>query len=422
MIRFQKTKLSNGIRVMTENHSDSNAVSIGIWVTKGSRDESDELAGISHFLEHMVFKGTKTKSAFQIAQSLEALGGELNAYTTREYTCFHALVLKDHWEVALDVCADLVSNMKYKPADFKLEKGVILQEIAMGEESHEEAIYDYFFEKVYSGHPLGRPISGSIKSVTQMSSTDIKRFYQKEYNGSQLIISAAGRIDHDQFVRAIEKKLKNKKSIGSDSHRRAPRWKTNFSLIEKQTEQCHLLLGLPTIGYRHSLRFDAYIVNAILGGGMTSRLFQSVREKKGLVYSIHSQLNTYVDCGQLFVYAASEAENIQQVAEIVLKELKKMKAKGLSEKEIEMFKTQVIGQIMLGSDDVDNRMTSIAVNEMVFKQYRPVEQVIAEIKKIDKKSIRQYLNEHFPIEQLSGVMLGQNVEEKHLKWWSEFNG
>lgn len=422
MIRFQKTQLKNGIRVMTENHSDSNAVSMGIWITKGSRDEIPELAGISHFLEHMVFKGTKTKSAFQIAQSLEALGGELNAYTTREYTCFHALVLKDHWEIALDVCADLVSNMNYKPADFKLEKGVILQEIAMGEESHEEAIYDYFFEKVYSGHPLGLPISGSIQTVTKMTSADIKSFYKNEYNASQIIISAAGRIDHNQFVEAIEKKLKNKKPKNNINKRSTPNWKTSFSLIEKQTEQCHLLLGLPTIGYRHPLRFDAYIVNAILGGGMTSRLFQSVREKKGLVYSIHSQLNTYVDCGQLFVYAASESENIQKVADIILKELKKMQTKGLSEKEIEMFKTQVIGQIMLGSDDVDNRMTSIAVNEMVFKQYRPVEQVIAEIKKIDKKSIRQYLNEHFPIEKLSGVLLGQNVDEKHLQWWSQYNG
>ncbi len=203
--KFKKTELSNGIRVLSELHPGSRAVSISIWVLTGTRDESEDIQGISHFLEHLVFKRTKTRSAYQIAKSLEALGGDLNAYTTREYTCYHALVLKDHWEIALDVLSDLISNMHLNKKEFGLEKGVILQEIAMAEDSHEEIIYDVFYEEVYGKHPLARPILGTPGSIAKMKQNQVMDYYKKTYSGKNIIISAAGCIDHEDLMNGIEK-------------------------------------------------------------------------------------------------------------------------------------------------------------------------------------------------------------------------
>jgi predicted Zn-dependent peptidase len=300
--KFKKSELSNGIRVVSEMHPGSCAVSISIWVLTGTRDEASTDAGISHLLEHLVFKGTKTRSAYQIAKSLEALGGELNAYTTRENTCYHALVLKDHWEEALDVLADLVNNMHLNRKDFALEKSVILQEIAMSEDSHEEIIYDILYDQVYGQHPLGRSILGTPASITKMKQSQVMNYYKKTYAGENLIVSAAGCIDHSELVDGIQKRLGGKKPIDLDLPRRSPRWLKRRHVVEKQAEQVHMLIGLPTASFKDKNRFEAVITNTLLGGGMTSKLYQSVRERRGLVYTIHSSLNTHIDSGILTIY------------------------------------------------------------------------------------------------------------------------
>ena len=418
--KFKKSELSNGIRVVSELHPGSRAVSISIWVLTGTRDESPDVAGISHLLEHLVFKGTKTRSAYQIAKSLEALGGDLNAYTTREYTCYHALVLKDHWEKALDVLCDLISNMHLNKKEFGLEKGVILQEIAMSEDSHEEFVYDVFYEEVYGKHPLGRSILGTPKSIALMKQNQVMEYYKKNYTGKNIIISAAGCLDHVELMAGVEKRLGAKKSATIKTKRTVPRWLKRRHVVEKQAEQMHMLLGFPTASFKDKHRFEAVIANTLLGGGMTSKLYQSVREKRGLVYTIHSSLNTHLDSGMMTIYAGTEAKNARKVGDLISKEVAKIRKQGVTKSDVEMFKTQVIGSILLGSDDIENRMTSLAVNEIVFGHYRSVESVIEEIKQVTVDSVNHYIRHELDIDKTSGVLLGTGV--KDLKnWWEDLS-
>ncbi len=411
MQNYKKSEIKNGIRVVSELHPASRAVSLGIWVLTGTRDESLDEAGISHFLEHLVFKGTKTRNAYQIAKSLEALGGELNAYTTREYTCYHALVLKDHWEQALDVLTDLVSNMHLTKKDFNLEKGVILQEIAMSDDSHEEIVFDIFYDKVYGKHPLARPILGTPKSIAEMTQKKVDAYYKRTYTGKNIIISAAGCVDHQEVVEAVQNRLSAKKKSQLKTKRTTPKWKKIRHVVDKQAEQVHMLLGFPTASFQDKFRFEAYVVNTLLGGGMTSRLYQSVREKKGLVYSIYSALNTHIDSGMIYIYAGTEHKNVKNVGEIVFKELRKLKAKGVSKQDVEMSKTQIIGSILLGSDDIENRMTSLGVNEMVFGKHRSVDSVIEEIKRVSVDSVNEYISKYLNLKNVSGVLLGPQVSD-----------
>lgn len=409
-MRFKKTTMPNGIQVVSEMQPESRAVALGIWVLSGTRDETPDEAGISHFLEHMVFKATKTRSAFQIAKSLEELGGELNAYTTREYTCYHALVLRDHWKIALDVVADLVSNMQMKKSDFELERSVILQEIAMSDDNQEEMIYDHYFSKAFGSHPLGRPILGTEDSIQKMTMSKIQDRYDKFYSGPQLIVSVAGDIEHQDLVNEVAKVLKKKKKTRVKIQRQKPRHLPIRDVIEKQGEQLHLLMGLPVTSFQDSYRFEAFIVNALLGGGMTSKLYQKVREKKGLVYSIYSQLNTFVDFGLMTLYAACEPQNMKPVLKTIQAELRALQDRGIRASDVQLFKTQVKGSLLLGSDDIENRMSSIAVNELVFGEYRPVEKIIDEIEAVTVKSVKEFMREYYRPEKWGVLLLGANAE------------
>lgn len=412
---FKKTILPNGVRVVTESHPHSKSVSIGIWVLTGTRDERPEDIGISHFVEHMVFKATKTRNAYQIAKSLESLGGDLNAYTTREYTNYHCLVLKEDWKIGLEILADLVCNMRVARKDFDLEKKVILQEIAMSDDSPEDLIYDRLYEGAYHNHPLSRQILGESQTIEKMTQKRILDFYKYFYQGQNLIVSAAGPLDHDQFVIECQKYFKTRKKFINKQKRRAPIWKPTRQVIEKELEQVHILLGFPATSFHDEYRFEAFIVNTLLGGSMTSRLYQAVREKQGLAYSIFSSLNTNVDSGNITVYAGTDAKKVKQVVRIIHRELLKLKKEGIRNSDIELFKTQVRGQLLMGSDDIENRMSSLGVNEMIFKDYRSVESVIAEIEAVDEESIRNYLKKHFDLNKVAAVLMGPGMN--NLKDW-----
>ena len=419
MVRFKKTELANGIRVVTEMHSESLAAAIGIWVGTGTRDEVAGEEGISHFLEHLVFKGTKTRSAYQIAKALEALGGDLNAFTTREYTCYHALVLKDHWKVAMDVLSDLVNNMALIRSDFQLEKSVILQEIAMGDDQLEDLVYDIYLDNCLPKHPLGRPILGTAASVEAMTQKQINEFYRNNYSGKNLIVAAAGHIDHEELVKACEKFLGSKPKKKLKINRTKPKHRPFRVVVEKPAEQLHLLLGIPCASFKDKNRFEVFVVNALLGGGMTSKLYQSVREKKGLVYTIYSALNTFDDFGILNIYASCEKDKMKAVIKTVSAELKKLARNGISASELAMFKTQVKGALLLGSDDIENRMQSIGVNEMVFGTYKPVTNIIEEMDAITVKSVNDYLKNNFDLKNLGGVLIGGGATEMK-DWFEEF--
>lgn len=416
MIEFKKTRLPNGVRVVSESHPDSRAASLGLWVTTGTRDERAGQEGLSHFIEHLVFKGTKTRTAYQIAQSLESLGGDLNAYTTKEYTCYHATVLHEHWEKALDVLTDLVSNMDLSARDFMLEKGVILQEIAMSEDNHEDLIYDLLFSSIYKGHPLAKPILGSVKSIAEMKRTDVLRHYKAMHGGPSLILSAAGRVDHEALVSGVRRRLGRRSAGSKPPARRAPKWKGQRTVFEKDGEQVHCLWALPTASFKDRERFDAFIVNAALGGGMTSRLYQAARERRGLVYSIHSNLNTFIDCGLITIYAGVDLKNVRRLGEVVAAEIRKLRRQGLRDAEVARFKTQIIGGLLLGADDIENRMTSLGINEMVFGRYRPVDEIVEEIRAVDARSVNRMIRRELDPDRIAGLILGPGVSELE-SWW-----
>jgi predicted Zn-dependent peptidase len=417
VLHFKKTELKNGIRVVSELHPHSRSVSIGIWVLTGTRDEAPEDAGISHFVEHMVFKRTKSRSAFQIAKSLESLGGELNAYTTREYTCYHALVLKDHWEKALEILSDLVCNMAVSKDDFALEKSVILQEIAMCEDNLEELIYDIYFEKALGKNPISRRILGVEETISKMTMKRMIHYYKEKYSGGNIIVSAAGCLDHQSLLEGVQRTLGSKTKRRFTNKRKKPGHRTFRSSLEKEAEQLHLLAGFPCTSFRDANRFEAFILNTLLGGGMTSKLYQSVREKRGLVYSVYSALNTFEDFGLINIYAACEPKHMKAVIKNIAAEVKKVRKTGLTQGELELFKTQVVGGILLGSEDIENRMTSLGVNEMVFEKYKPVEEIVTEIEKVTVRSVRDFIDKYLNLGDSSWLLVGAQASqfEDYLK-------
>jgi predicted Zn-dependent peptidase len=420
MSAFKKSVLPNGVRVVTEQHAYSRSVSIGVWVLTGTRDEAEQDIGLSHFVEHLVFKGTKNRNAYQIAKSLESLGGDLNAYTTREYTNYHCLVLKEDWKTGLEVLADLVCNMKISKKDFELEKKVILQEIAMSDDSPEEIIYDYLFEGVYKNHPLGRQILGKSETIEKMTQKRVFEFYNRFYQGKNLIISAAGPINHDQFVIECQKLFRTRKKFTTPSNRRAPRWNLCRRIYEKEMEQAHILVGFPTTCFYDEYRFEAFILNALLGGGMTSKLFQAIREKQGLAYTVYSSLNTNIDSASITIYAGTDTKNVRKVIDIISETLLKIKKNGFKKSELDLFKTQVRGQLLMGSDDIENRMSSLGLNEMVFEQYRSVEHVIAEMDKVSTSSMNKFLKDYFDLKKVSAMIMGPDIK-KHQEWLGKYD-
>ncbi|MEY4617808.1 MAG: hypothetical protein RJB66_2768 [Pseudomonadota bacterium] len=415
---FAKSTLKNGIRVVSERHTNTRAVSIGVWVIAGTRDESTKQAGISHLLEHLTFKGTRRRSSYQLAKALEEVGGELNAYTTREYTCYHALVLKDHWKRAVEVLADLVSNMDLKEPQFLLEKAVVLQELSSSFENHEDHIYDEFLSRAYKGNPLGTPILGTEKAISDFDRKDIQKYYDQRYVGRNILVSCAGDVDHGDLVAEVQKFLGKKPRGRVLPTREKARYHSFAEIIDKSTDQVHMLMGFPTGKFNDALRFEAFIVNALLGGGMTSKLFQNVREKRGLTYSVYSSLNTFTDAGLLMIYAGAEVENIKDVVKTILKSMQEIKQKGVSPHHLNLFKTQVIGSILLGSEDVENRMTSLGINEMVLGRYKPVQEVIDEIQAVNKKTLSAYIEKYFQLDNVGGLLLGSNLKN-HRSWWED---
>lgn len=417
---FRKTVLPNGLRILTENHPMSRAAACGVWIAKGTRDEAADEAGLAHFIEHLVFKRTKKRTAFEIARDMEAVGGDLNAFTSRESTCYLTFSLREHVGLSLDVLSDLVCRPKFDLADIKKEKQVVIQEIHMAEDQLEDNIFDQYFELAYPELPLGKPILGTVKSISDMSREQIINFHRRQYTSSNVVVSVAGRVDHDEVVELAKKWLKLPTTSAAEllatRVHEIPKLRSFREAVRRPSEQAHILIGLPASEFSAKLRFEAYIVNTLLGGGMTSRLYQSVREDRGLVYSIYSQLVTFIDAGQMLIYAGTEPKKAPEVVELILKEIKKLIRGGLTKKDIEFFKTQVKGQILLGADDIDSRMNSLAVNEMVFGKYRAVDDVIQDIDNVNLDSVHQYIETYLDLDQLGILLMGAVPEGPTKKW------
>jgi predicted Zn-dependent peptidase len=417
-VEYKKTTLANGIRILTEHHPMSRAVSCGIWVNKGTRDELAHEEGLAHFIEHMVFKRTKKRNAYEISRDMEAVGGELNAYTSREYTCFVSLALKEHLDLSLDVLSDLVCQPVFDSSDIKKEKQVVIQEIHMSEDQLEDNVFDRYFTHAFPDSPLGKPILGTVKSISDMKRSTVTDFHQRQYTSPNTLVSVSGHVDHDEVVDLVKKHLKLKPHDRVEAiDTPKPAELAGFrEVIKKPSEQAHVLVGFPASEFTARLRFEAYIVNTILGGGMTSRLYQTVREERGLVYSIYSQLVTFADTGMDLIYAGTEPKKAPEVVELILKEIRRLKRDGVKKKDLEFFKTQVKGSILLGADDVESRMNSVAVNEMVFGRYRSVDDVMVDVEKVNLDTVHEYIETYFDLDRMGIMLMGPLPEGPTRRW------
>lgn len=386
---------------------------MGVWVKVGTRHEFPKIAGASHFLEHMLFKGTKSRSALDIAQEVDQVGGEFNAFTAREHTCFHLLLLDRDYQLGLDILSDVLLNSTFKKDEFDREKKVILQEISMVDESPEELAHDLFFEKIFGDHGLGKPILGTTRSIEAMKREQIVDFFRAHYRPDQLIVSVAGDISHETLKKKI-KGLTRPKWPGRPTHidhlsldrSPAPKIQSGFWWKDRPTEQVHLIWGVKGPTYSSRDRFAAFLLNVYLGGGMSSSLFQEIREKNGLAYSVYSNLSPFADSGVFSIYAATNVNQIPLCLKLIEECIVKIRDQSLTKKELKIIQDNLKGTVLLSADSVESRMSSIARNEMFLDRYVSVDEVCRQIDAVTPDDIRRMCHVLFKSKQRSILALG----------------
>jgi predicted Zn-dependent peptidase len=382
----RRTVLPGGLRVVTETMPTVRSVSFGVWVAVGSRDETRSLAGASHYLEHLLFKGTNRRSALDISAALDAVGGELNAFTAKEYTCFYARVLDEDLPLAVDVISDLVTSSVVSTADVDSERGVILEEIAMHDDDPGDQVHDAFAAAVFGDAPLGRPILGTPASIEAISRGAVDGYYRDRYRPERMVVAAAGNVDHDAVVSAVRTAFDAAGFLNGDAAPEAPRVGTGTPIavgsscvLNRATEQANLVLGVPGIARNDDRRFALAVLNAALGGGMSSRLFQEVREKRGLAYSVYSYASQYADVGTVGVYAGCLPSKVDEVLAICREQLQHAARSGLTPEELTRGKGQIRGSLVLGLEDTGSRMSRIGKGELVDGWPHSVDESLAQI-------------------------------------------
>ncbi|WP_433791733.1 M16 family metallopeptidase [Actinoplanes sp. CA-252034] len=397
----KKTVLPSGLRVITEAIPTTRSASLGIWVGIGSRDETPSLHGASHFLEHLLFKGTHKRSALDISSEIEAVGGETNAFTTKEYTCYYARVLDADLPLAVDVLVDAVADSILEPADVETERGVILEEIAMHEDEPGDEVHDVFAEAIYGDHPLGRLISGTPESITPMTRDQINRFYRRRYTAPEVVIAAAGNLDHQTVVRLVRKALAGTPLDTGPADPAAPRAaekavrvrKPRDVILHRDTEQAHIVLGGPGLGRHDQRRFAMGVLNNVLGGGMSSRLFQEIREKRGLAYSVYSYAGQYADSGLFGVYAGCAPAKAREVLDLIRVELDRVASAGITSEELARGKGMSKGSYVLGLEDTGSRMSRLAKSELLHGDLMGVDELLARVDAITAEEVNTLASE-----------------------------
>jgi predicted Zn-dependent peptidase len=377
--RVARSRLDNGIRVITETMPGVSSVTVGIWVENGSRYERPEQAGISHYVEHLLFKGTARRTAAQIAEEFDAIGGVLNAFTGKEYTCYYGKVLAEHLAVAEDILGDIFLHSRFDPEEIERERSVVLQEISQVEDTPDDYVHDLFSLKFWPDHPLSYPVCGRVETVRSFGQRDFLDFMGARYRPDRLIIAAAGNVEHARMVEWAAREFSHLQGHASLVDGNPPVAKRGVFYLEKSLEQVHMCLGTPGVSQAADERYAAYLLNTALGGGMSSRLFQEVREKRGRAYSVYSFLSSYLDAGYLGIYVGTSPEWVEEVVSIILHELKGLRQQGLRADELARVKNQLKGNLLLGLETSDNRMSRIAKNEIYFGADISPEEVAARI-------------------------------------------
>jgi predicted Zn-dependent peptidase len=403
----RRAVLSNGLTVITEQMEHIRSVSIGIWVKTGSRDEDPQWNGISHFVEHMVFKGTKNRSAEEIARQVDSIGGNMDAFTAKECICFNVKVLDEHLPVALDVLGDLVLNPVFADQDISRERGVILEEIKMDEDSPDYLVHEIFTQNFWKDHPLGKPILGTKDTVKKFDRDPVREFYAQRFSPGNMIICAAGHLVHEQFVELVKRHFRQMQPVKNGFHSSQPKIVPRIIMRNKKAlEQVQICVGVPSHPIAHEKRNASYILNTVLGGGMSSRLFQQIRERQGLVYAIYSDLNPYRDTGCLSVYAGTSRESAGKVVQSVVSEFHKLKSEAIPADELRRAKDQLKGSLMLSLESSTARMSNLARQEMYFDHFISMDELLMKIESVTAEELQALANEFFKTESIAVTVLG----------------
>jgi predicted Zn-dependent peptidase len=415
---FAKTVLDNGIRIVSHEMPDHRSASLGIWVENGSRHESPEKNGISHFIEHLLFKGTERRTAAQIAEEMDAVGGVLNAFTSKEHTCYYAKVLDENFPLAVDLLTDIFLHSIFDTEEIERERSVILQEISQTEDTPDDYVHDLFSVDFYDNHPLARPICGTVETVTSFRRKDFLSFFKSRYRPRRVIVSAAGHLSHENLVKEMAQRLggvadgDGKKALADPLEgETAPQVRSGIFHHSKKLEQVHLCLGGVGINQSDPKRYVAYVLNTILGGGMSSRLFQEIREKRGKAYSVYSFMSTYRDVGYLGVYAGTSMESIEEVVDLILKELKSLAAGNIKDDEIRRTQGQLVGSMMLGLESTDSWMSHIARNEIYFGRSITTDEICQGIRSVTREEIIDLAGSLFRPQAMALSLLGDFKDE-----------
>lgn len=405
---YRKTVLENGIRVVTEQIPYVRSVSLGVWANVGSRDEDETTNGISHFVEHMVFKGTKKRSVREIAQSLESLGGYLNAFTTKEQTCFYARVLDRHITDAMDVLADLVQNPTFRKDELEREKSVVIEELKNAEDDPEDIIHDYFEKALFPTHSLGFPIIGTKENVIRFQRDDLFAHLRRYYVPSRIVVAAAGNVNHEHLVRTVERYFRSLPNHVNGAGRRQVPPKLNhntFAEYPRPINQAHVCLGTAAYSIKHRDRYPLTVMNALLGEGMSSRLYQNIREKYGFAYNVYSYTTLLSDAGVFGVYAGTDKKNIENAIELIHKELTRLKTRPVPKAELERTKSQIKGVIMLGLENMSGRMMRLGSSELYFETFTSLDTILKKIDAVTPEAIQLVANDLFNEEKFSTVVI-----------------
>ncbi|AFM42416.1 putative Zn-dependent peptidase [Desulfosporosinus acidiphilus SJ4] len=408
---YQKMVLPNGVRIITEEIEHVRSAAIGIWVGAGSRDERTGYEGISHFIEHMFFKGTEHRNARALAESLEAVGGQLNAFTTKEYTCYYAKILDEDLDLAIDVLSDMFFSSLFDEKEIEKEKNVVIEEIKMYEDSPDELIHDIFSEQVWNDNPLGKPILGTEESIRDLTREKILTFLSEHYAPDNVVISVAGKIKHDDIVAKLSAHFGTFRRGGRRILEETPIGKKVERYQTKDTEQMHILIGVPGLGQDDEDIHAMHIFNNVLGGGLSSRLFQEIREQRGLAYSVYSYHSTYVDTGLFAIYAGTSPNNTQEVIECILEEIKTIQKNGITAEELERTKAQIKGGLYLGLESVSSRMSRLGKTELTYNRVISPEEVVEKLEKVTQEDVVRVIGRLWQKDKISIMTLGPSGHE-----------
>ena len=391
-----RTTLPSGLRIVTEEVSTVRSATFGVWVNVGSRDETPSVAGASHFLEHVLFKGTSRRDAMEISASIEAVGGEMNAFTHREYTCFYARVIDTDLPLAVDVISDLITSSIVKASDVDSERSVVLEEIAMRDDDPSDLVHDLFLETYYGDTQLGRSVLGTVESIKSISRSAVFNYYKKKYRPQDIVVAVAGNISHKKVVKLVEQALSRDGFLdvpaAKPALRNAPKVKTpgvgTVGLIERKSEQAHLLLGVEGVDRNDPRRFAMSILASALGGGMSSRLFQEIREKRGLAYSVYAYGQQFSGSGSLAFYAGCQPNKAVEVTQIIRDVILDVAANGLTDEEISRAKGSVSGSLVLSQEDTGSQMSRIGKSELVYGEIMSFDEILASVQRVNSDEIK----------------------------------